>query len=81
MFGVKLIIVKRQNNFDIVEGGKAMMNKVEIPSHLSWIKRFFGSTRKSMYDKDDSFGGELAGYKGWQDDFRTEIRKDIGGIR
>ena len=35
----------------------------------------------SMYDRDDSFGGELAGYKGWQDDFRTEIRKDIGGVR
>ena len=58
-----------------------MKRKMEIPSYLFWMKRFFGNTGKSMYDKDDCYGGELAGYKGWQDDFRTEIRKDIGGIR
>ena len=58
-----------------------MMNKLEIPSHLSWMKRFFGSTRKSMNNKDDCFGDETGGYKGWQDDCRNEIRKDIVGIR
>lgn len=51
-----------------------MKKKFTISSCLPWMKRL-------DYDFGERYKKGMAGSDGWQDTYRDEIRKSIGGIR